>query len=146
MQRFTDPLQLEVLNAMRTPGGNKISDESWQAIVNTEVVSPSGAVQPAGQQPWDKRFCAARGWYESAYEWCIVSYAMHVQAKIDACDAGQLLYYVPAVGRPAGRVAKADFDEMRAEPNIGATANMPGLLPLFVGMEVTLTESILPPK
>ena len=35
MQRFTDPLQLEVLHAMRTPGGKKISDESWQAIVKT---------------------------------------------------------------------------------------------------------------
>ena len=34
---------------------------------------------------------------------------------------------------------------MRGEPNIGATARMPGLLPLFVGMEVILTESILPP-
>ena len=39
-----------------------------------------------------------------------------------------------------------DFDEMRAEPNIGATARMPGLLPLFVGMEVIPTEFVLPPK
>ena len=53
---------------------------------------------------------------------------------------------MPAVDRPAARLAQADFDEMRAEPNIGATANMPGLLPLFVGLEVILTESILPPK
>ena len=35
---------------------------------------------------------------------------------------------------------------MRAEPNIGAAAKMPGLLPLFIGMEVILTDSILPPK
>eukprot|EP00959_Pyramimonas_sp_CCMP1952_P111531 2332771-Pyramimonas_sp.AAC.1 len=47
MQRFTDPLQLEALHAMGTPGGKKISDESWQAIVKAEVVSPSGAGQPA---------------------------------------------------------------------------------------------------
>ena len=89
---------------------------------------------------------AARGWYESAYEWRIVSYAMHAQAKLDAHDAGQLLFYVPATDRPAARLARPDFDEMRAEPNIGATAKMPGLLPLFVGMEVILTESVLPPK
>ena len=44
------------------------------------------------------------------------------------------------------RLAKPDFDEMRAEANIGATAKMPGLLPLFVGVEVILTESVLPPK
>ena len=84
MQRFTDPLQLEVLYAVRTPGGKKISEESWQAIVKTEVVSPSDAGQPAASssqaaQPpqWDHRLRAARGWYESAYEWCIVSYVMH---------------------------------------------------------------------
>ena len=71
---------------------------------------------------------------------------MHAQAKLDAHDAGQLLFYVPAVDRPAARLAKADYDETRAEPNIGATAKMPGLLPLFVGMEVLLTETILPPK
>ncbi len=71
---------------------------------------------------------------------------MHAQAKLDAHDAGQLLFYVPAVDRPAARLAKADFDEMRAEPNIGATSKMPGMLPLFVGMEVILTESVLPPK
>ena len=153
MQRFTDPLQVEVLHAMRTPGGKKISDESWQAILKTEVGSPSAAGQPAAstseaaQQPqWDHRLRAARGWYESAYEWRIVSYAMHAQAKLDAHDAGQLLFYVPAVDRPAARLAKPDFDEMRAEPNIGATGKMPGLLPLFVGMEVILTESVLPPK
>ena len=35
---------------------------------------------------------------------------------------------------------------MRGEPNIGATGKMPGLLPLFVGMEVILTESLLPPR
>ena len=125
MQRFADPLQLEVLNAMRTPGGKKISDESWQAIVKTEVVSSSDAGQAAAsssqaaQQPqWDHRLRAARGWYEGAYEWRIVSYAMHAQAKLDAHDAAQLLFYVPAVDRPAAHLAKPDFNKMRAEPNM----------------------------
>ena len=35
---------------------------------------------------------------------------------------------------------------MRGEPNIGATGRMMGLLPLFVGMEVVLQESLLPPR
>ena len=98
MQRFTDELQLEVLYAMRTPGGKKISEESWQAIVKTEIVSPTRASQLGGSssgaaQPpqWDERLRAARGWYEAAYEWRIVSYFMHAQAKLDAHDAGQLL-------------------------------------------------------
>ena len=71
---------------------------------------------------------------------------MHTQARFDAHDAGQVLFYVPAVDKPATRLSNKDLDEMRGEPNIGATGKMPGLLPLFVGMEVILTESLLPPR
>ena len=56
MQRFTDPLQLEVLNAMRVPGGKTISEESWQAILNTEVRTSSDE-EPQS----DPRLRAARG-------------------------------------------------------------------------------------
>ena len=35
---------------------------------------------------------------------------------------------------------------MRAEPNISTTAKFPGLLPVFIGMEMILTDSVLPPK
>jgi len=50
------------------------------------------------------------------------------------------------VDRLAARVTKEEFDEMRGEPNIGATGKMPGLLQLFIGMMVILTESLLPPR
>ena len=142
MQRFNDPLQVEVLEAMRTPGGKKISDASWAAILNTRVGS-GGASQPAA---WDKRLREARGWYESAYEWRIVSYAMHVNARLDAHDAGKVLLYLPAVDTPAARLGRKDFDAMRAVPNIAVTAKLPSVLPLFVGMWVILTESFAPPK
>ena len=75
MQRLTDPLQLGVLNAMRTAGGKHFSEESLQAIVITQVVTSSGSgqfassINQADPQPqWDHRLRAARGWYESAYE------------------------------------------------------------------------------
>ena len=80
MQRFNDKLQVEVLEAMRTKGGKSISEESWRAIVATQIrdhelatqasASSSGASQPTA---WDARLREARGWYESAYEWRIVS-------------------------------------------------------------------------
>ena len=35
---------------------------------------------------------------------------------------------------------------MRVEPYFGGTGRMPGLLPLFVGMEMVLQESLLPPR
>ena len=69
MQRFNDPLLLEVLEAMRTPGGKRISEEAWRAITSTEI-QKSGASQPG---EIDVRLRDARHWYECAYEWRIVS-------------------------------------------------------------------------
>jgi len=135
MQRFTDPLLLEVLDAMRTPGGKQLTDAAWRAIEATQL------------EPEDPRLRNARGWYESAYEWRFVSYAMHAHAKLDARAAGKLLYYIPAVDRAsAPGIGKAEFDEMRAEPNISKTRKLPGLLPVFEGMEMVLEETLLPPK
>ena len=156
MKRFDDPLLKQVLEAMRVPGGRKISDECWQAIKDTEIKScpgsGSGASQPAcgsgASQPaaWDPRLRAARKWYESAYEWRIVSYAMHTQARLNAHDDGKLLFYIPAVDKAPVRCSREEYDQMRAEPNISKTAKLLGLLPVYVGMEMILAESVLPPK
>jgi hypothetical protein len=143
MQRFTDPLQVEVLEAMRTPGGKEISEAGWNAIHGTEVQSYGSATQPAAVDP---RLRAARGWYESAYEWRIVSYAMQCQARMNAYDADRILFYVPAADRPAVRLDRNEFDEMRAEPNLSKTQKLAGILPVYIGMEMILTESILPPR
>ena len=144
MKRFDDKLLVEVLQAMRTPGGKAISEEAWQAIEKTEIGSQgSDASQLTATDP---RLRAARGWYESAYEWRIVSYAMHAQTRLTAYDLKKILFYIPAIDRPAVRCSKADFDEMLAESNISKTGKFPGMLPLFVGMEMILSESVLPPK
>ena len=151
MQRFNDPLQVQVLEAMRTTGGKAISEASWQAIVKTcldqnedqHAASRGGASQPAA---WDRRLQEARGWYECAYEWRIVSYAMHANARLDAHAAGKILFYSPAVDTPSVLLSRDDFDAMRAVPNIGQTAKLPSVLPVWVGMEMILTESLLPPK
>ena len=145
MKRFDDPLLLQVLEAMRTPGGKKISEEAWQAIKATQIrtVEAGGAPQPANV---DTRLGDARGWYECAYEWRIVSYAMHAHARLNARAAGKLLFYIPAIDIPSVRMNRQDFDDMRAEPNISNTAKFPGILPIYVGMEMILTESYLPPR
>ena len=121
---------------MRTPGGRRISEEAWQALQAT-------AIRTAGV---DARLKEARGWYECAYEWRIVSYAMHAHARLNAKAASKLLFYVPAIDAPAARIPKEAFDEMRALPNIGTSAKFPGILPVFVGMDMILTESFLPPR
>ena len=148
MQRFNDPLLIEVLEAMRTPGGKPISEEAWRAIASTEI---SSASQPGGSsacQPgeMDVRLRDARHWYECAYEWRLVSYAMHCHAKLNAKAESKLLYYIPSIDTPTVRLTRKDFDDMRSVPNISNTAKFPGILPLCVGMEMYLTETYLPPR
>ena len=140
MQRFDDPLQIEVLEAMRTPGGKTISENAWRAIEATEIKN-SSASQPGGV---DLRVRDARHWYECSYEWRIVSYAMHLHAKLNAKAAGKLLYYIPAIDIPTVRMTRQDYNDMRAQANIGKTAKLSGILPIYIGMEMILTETYLP--
>jgi len=134
MQRFTDPLLIEILEAMRTPGGKRISEAAWSALQATVLCSR------------DSRLRDAREWYECAYEWRIVSYAIHAHARLNAKAAEQLLYYIPSVDIPSGRMSRLDFDEMHGHPNIGASARLAGILPIYIGMQMILTESYLPPR
>ena len=77
MQRFDDPLLVEILHAMRTHGGKKVSEKAWQALVGTILVAGNaiqptragtsgGALQPANDSrpAVDPRLLEARGWYE----------------------------------------------------------------------------------
>ena len=61
----------------------------------------------------DPRLLEARGWYECAYEWRIVSYAMHANARLNAKAAGKPLFYIPAVDSLACRMGRADYDGMQ---------------------------------
>ena len=71
---------------------------------------------------------------------------MHAQTRLTSYDSGKILFYIPAIDRPAVRCSKADFDEMLAEPSISKTGKFPGILPCFEGMEMILSDSVLPPK
>ena len=152
MQRFDDPLLLEILHSMRTPGGKSFSEEAWRALERTQVRVPTGvteradgASQPVGREVADSRLNDAVGWYESAYEWVIVSFAMQLQTRLSAKRSNQVLYYVQAVDRPAVDCGRVALERMLATPNVTTTRKLMGLLPIYVGMEVVLTESILPP-
>ena len=113
MQRFQDPLLVHILEAMRTPGGQKISEEAWQALKATAIGSAgadarSGASQPVaiGSAGADARLKDARGWYECAYEWRIVSYAMHAHARLNAKAAAKILLHAQGSFRRDAGVAQ----------------------------------------
>ena len=126
MQRFDDSLLVEVLEAMRTSGGKNISEEAWQAL--------KGSVSTNDDNGIDPRLISARGWYECAYEWRIVFYAMHIHATLNAKAAGKILFYIPSIDVATGRMNKADFDEMRAMPNIATSVKFRCILFVFFGM------------
>ena len=96
--------------------------------------------------PWIPGCSKPEVWYECAYEWRIVSYAMHANARLNAKAAGKPLFYIPAVDSPACRMGRADYDDMRAIPIISTTAKLMGILPAHIGMDVILTEFYLPPN
>ena len=72
----------------------KISEEAWSKLKATVVVKG------------DDRLRDARGWWECAYEWRIVSYAMHMHARLNALAAGKVLFYIAAVDQPNARFTK----------------------------------------
>ena len=71
---------------------------------------------------------------------------MHAQARLDAHDTGKSLFYIAAVDTPSVRLSRKDFDEMRAHPNISESAEFQGILPVFLGMDMIVTDSMLPPR
>ena len=116
MQRFHDPLLVHILEAMRTPGGQKISEEAWQALKATAIrPAAGGASQPAaiGAAGADARLKEARGWYECAY-------TMHAHARLNANAAGKILFYIPAIDAPSARIHKEAFDEMHHQHPAGS--------------------------
>ncbi len=82
MQRFEDPLLVEVLEAMRTPNGKFISEAARQALKGTVIKCCASqlASTAVGSDGIDPRLADALNWHECAYEWRIVSYAMQAHA------------------------------------------------------------------
>ena len=60
---------------------------------------------------------------------------MHADARLNAKAAGKPLFYIPAVDSLACRMGRADYDDMRAFPNISTTAKLIGILRAHIGMD-----------
>ena len=90
----------------------KFHEVSWSP---TRRTTSGAALQPANDSrpAVDPRLLEARSWYECAYVWRIVSYAMHANARLNAKAAGKPLFYIPAVDSPASRMGRADYDDMQ---------------------------------
>ena len=78
MKRFEDATLIAILKKMRTPGGLKLSQSEWQALLNTEL-----DVEQLERDP-EAFLRSTAGWFESSYLWSIVSMASYARATISA--------------------------------------------------------------
>ena len=74
-----------------------------------------------------------------------MSLAKQAHARLNAADAGKVLHYAQAVDTPTRSLPDAELHAMRQNPKVNDTKKLGGLLPLYVGMVMILTQSDLPP-
>ena len=140
--RFTDKILIEILDAMRTPGGKRLTPEQWQALRNTE----RSAEQPAAgsaEQP------AEADYYHVCYCWSVITMAAFMLARASARRSGQTLFYAQAVDQPLTVIQRASREDFYAEllkiPSLSATKRLPAVLLWHVGMRMKFTTTLQQP-
>ena len=102
--RFTDKTLIQILEAMRTPGGRKLSPAQWQALVDTE----RSAEQPAdasASRPDEASY------YHVCYCWSVITMAAFMLARVSAQRAGQTLFYMQAVDQALTLIQRDSREE-----------------------------------
>jgi len=136
MKRFEDDKQLQLLQNMRVPGGVPVPEDTWKAIVASQYKAGKDAAQ----------LLACSKWHEAAYDWRTVSFAMQTKARLQAKQAGRILYYIQAVDRVSQHVTEKELLRIVAEPNLSNTKKLAGLLPVYIGMDMMMQKTLLPPQ
>ena len=79
MMRFSDPVLIEILRKMRTPGGSTLTDTEWKRLKKTNVdesTMDEGQIHQIMMKTTD--------WYHSCYLWSIVNLTAYTSAKLTA--------------------------------------------------------------
>ena len=133
--RFNDDTLVEILQAMRKPGGQKLTDQQWQALLRTQ----RSAEQPA----------VMAGWYHVCYCWSVITMAAFLLARESARAAKQTLFYVQAIDQPLTVMRHADQEEFFRQllriPSIQTTKRLPGTVLFHVGMRMRFTTTLQQP-
>ena len=109
--RFTDQTLIDILNAMRVPGGRALTEQQWQELKRTQVRAGEPDIPPT--------------WYHSCYCWSIISMASFMLARQSAREARQTLFYVQAVDQ-----AKAIIPETNQPHSYEDLLRIPSILVL----------------
>ena len=142
--RFKDPVLVAILRKMRTSGGSALTPSEWEALQATEISGPDCS-----------RLTGTELWYESAYEWSVVTMAQVSRSQKSAQMHGSILFVIQAEDEYMSaldpRQHHVDFDDgrLRSEinekvlrhANMNETGRMPGFAMLHVGMKIRLTQT-----
>ena len=140
--RFSDETLIQILEAMRTAGGRKLSRAQWQALVNTE----RRAEQPAdasSERPDDSNF------YHVCYCWSVITMAAFMLARVSAQKSGQTLFYAQAVDQALTLIqhaAKEEFyEELLKIPSLSSTKRLPAVVLWHHGMRMKFSTTLQQP-
>ena len=140
--RFTDETLIQILEVMRTPGGKKLNNAQWQALLKTE----RSAAQPAranAEQP-DESNC-----YHVCYCWSVITMAAYMLARASAGKARQTLFYAQAVDQALTLIQHASkeefYDEILKIPSLSSTKRLPAFALWHYGMRVKFTTTLQQP-
>ena len=140
--RFTDNTLIEILKAMRTPGGRKLSHDQWQALLKTERSAEESAVVSAAR-PDETTF------YHVCYCWSVITMAAFMLARVSAQKAGQTLFYMQAVDQALTLIQRASREEFYEEilhiPSLSATKRLPAVVLWHHGMRMKFTTTLQQP-
>ncbi|MDO7681295.1 MAG: hypothetical protein MUQ52_02305, partial [Pirellulales bacterium] len=156
MMRFRDPLLRQILEKMRTPGGTRLTQTEWQALMATNVEASN--MNEAAQQ---ELMTKTRNWYHSCYLWCIVNMAAYTSAKLSAQASHHTLFYLQAVDSPkvtprpknpinpdTGALPSDTvqlYEKMLQINSLSATRRLPGWVCFHQEQRIRFTMSVLVP-
>jgi hypothetical protein len=107
--RFDDDTLRSILAKMRTPGGEKLSENEWAALEPTKIENHSA--NPAWLQD-------ARDFYPSCYLWSIVTKIAYLKARESATRANCPLFLIQAVDRPTKTALLEQYVAMLRIPSL----------------------------
>jgi hypothetical protein len=144
MKRFRDPTLIAILEKMRRAGGSKLTDQQWQALLDTEL-----DVSQLERDP-EAFLRDTVGWFESSYLWSVVSMACYSRAMASARQHQEILFYCQAVdfSEQVGQRRQQDLEvyrRMLAVPSVAHTSRLPGWVMIHIAMRVRITTQVLPP-
>ena len=140
--RFTDETLIQILDAMRKPGGSKLSHDQWQALLKTER-SAEQPVDASAEQPDESSY------YHVCYCWSVITMAAFMLARASAQKSGQTLFYAQAVDQaltPMQRASGREFyEELLQIPSLSSTKRLPAVALWHHGMRMKFTTTLQQP-